>query len=165
MLRYLILLSRCCIFLNSATSCYAATSPSLPSDCFWSCDLAFMILICLIFSASCYVFDLPCLRWGPVSKMLCCLNFSISYLAASQASLPHVAWCALSLYQIFAFRSLDVVFMVLSYLIWSASRNILEAPYLMLCCVLFFMSGAKLVFDLVFVVLSCVIFSTSASFV
>ena len=69
------------------------------------------------------------------------------------------------LYQIFAFRSLDVVFMVLSYLIWSASRNILEAPYLMLCCVLFFMSGAKLVFDLVFVVLSCVIFSTSASFV
>ena len=79
MLRYLILLSRCCIFLNSATSCYAATWPSLPSDCLWSCDLAFMILICLIFSASCFVFDLPCLRWGPVFKMLCCLNFSISF--------------------------------------------------------------------------------------
>jgi hypothetical protein len=45
---------------------------------FWLFDLVFMMLSCLIFSASCYVLDLPCLIWDLVFKVLCCFIFSTS---------------------------------------------------------------------------------------
>ena len=117
------LMLRCCATL--ATSyCWVIFFSDLCFLVIWSClhDVKRLSLLSFsIFSASCYVLALPCLIWGLVFKMLCCLIFSTSCYAASPAT-PTSCCLVFTLYQIFAFWSFDLAFMMLSGLIFSASR-------------------------------------------